>query len=298
MMTEDAEARPRPKRRPACSRERAGGRPAGLRRAVRSAPGGLASGREPGGWGRRLAARIDPSDVVQEAQVEALERLDEFAGRRPMPFRVWLFRTAIQRVGKLRRHVSAARRDLGRERPLANPRRSHLVLQSGRSDRGGRSDAQPAGRGARPGEPAPCGARAAARARPRSSSACGRSRDCRTRRPAPAGDRAGRGAEAIRPRLAPPPRLAPGRRLDGVSPVNRHLHRAHHHRLSMPRLTMPASIASLVAQAADEFLEQLVAGRDARRRRVRPAISPGRRRASPGPARAAIAAGPASARTG
>jgi RNA polymerase sigma-70 factor (ECF subfamily) len=71
--------------------------------------------------GPSLRARIDPSDVVQDAQVEALERLDEFAGRRPMPFRVWLFRTAIQRVGKLRRHVSAARRDLGRERPMANP---------------------------------------------------------------------------------------------------------------------------------------------------------------------------------
>ncbi len=71
--------------------------------------------------GPSLRNRFDPSDIVQEAQVEALERLDEYAGRRPMPFRLWLLRTAIQRVGKLRRYASAARRDRGRERRLAMP---------------------------------------------------------------------------------------------------------------------------------------------------------------------------------
>jgi RNA polymerase sigma-70 factor, ECF subfamily len=71
--------------------------------------------------GPSLRGRLDPSDVVQEAHVEALERLEEFAGRRPMPFRSWLIRTALQRVAKLRRHATAARRDLGRERPLAMP---------------------------------------------------------------------------------------------------------------------------------------------------------------------------------
>jgi RNA polymerase sigma-70 factor (ECF subfamily) len=68
--------------------------------------------------GPSLRGRLDPSDVVQEAQVEALERLDEFAVRRPMPFRTWLLRTALQRVNKLRRYASAARRDVARERPL------------------------------------------------------------------------------------------------------------------------------------------------------------------------------------
>ena len=71
--------------------------------------------------GPSLRNRFDPSDVVQEAQVEALERLDEFAGRRPMPFRTWLLRTALQRVSKLRRHATAARRDRARERPLERP---------------------------------------------------------------------------------------------------------------------------------------------------------------------------------
>ena len=63
-----------------------------------------------------LRGRFDPSDVVQEAQIEALERLPDFVGRRPMPFRDWLFRTAFQRLSKLRQHAQAARRDVGRER--------------------------------------------------------------------------------------------------------------------------------------------------------------------------------------
>jgi RNA polymerase sigma-70 factor (ECF subfamily) len=66
-----------------------------------------------------LRARIDPSDVVQDVQIDALNRLSEYLGRRPMPFRHWLFRTAIERVSKLRRHALAARRDAGRERPLS-----------------------------------------------------------------------------------------------------------------------------------------------------------------------------------
>ncbi|MFO0958021.1 MAG: sigma-70 family RNA polymerase sigma factor [Isosphaeraceae bacterium] len=65
-----------------------------------------------------LRARIDPSDVVQEAQIEAFRRLPEYLGRRPMPFRHWLLRTTVERLLKLRRHASAARRDIGRERSL------------------------------------------------------------------------------------------------------------------------------------------------------------------------------------
>jgi RNA polymerase sigma-70 factor (ECF subfamily) len=69
------------------------------------------------GWS--LRARMDPSDVIQDVQIDALCRLPEYLGRRPMPFRLWLFRTAIERVSKLRRHAAAARRDIGRERPLS-----------------------------------------------------------------------------------------------------------------------------------------------------------------------------------
>ncbi|QEH32646.1 RNA polymerase sigma factor CnrH [Aquisphaera giovannonii] len=66
-----------------------------------------------------LRGRIDPSDVVQEAHIEALERLPEFVARRPMPLRNWLLRTALQKLLKLRHHALAGRRDVARESRLA-----------------------------------------------------------------------------------------------------------------------------------------------------------------------------------
>ncbi len=65
-----------------------------------------------------LRSRMDPSDVVQEAQLDAVERLTDFIERRPMPFRLWILRTAFQRLLKLRRQATAARRDIGRDRRL------------------------------------------------------------------------------------------------------------------------------------------------------------------------------------
>ena len=67
----------------------------------------------------RLRARADPSDVVQEAQMEAHRRLDDYLARRPMPFRVWLEKVAYERLRMLRRrHLGADRRAAGREAPL------------------------------------------------------------------------------------------------------------------------------------------------------------------------------------
>ena len=66
-----------------------------------------------------LRSRVDPSDVVQEAQMDAAERLSDFIARRPMPFRLWMVRTAVERLLKFRRQATAARRDAGRDRPLA-----------------------------------------------------------------------------------------------------------------------------------------------------------------------------------
>src|ERR1043165_6332158 len=39
---------------------------------------------------RRLRGRVDASDVLQEAYVEALERFPDFLQDRPMPFFLWL----------------------------------------------------------------------------------------------------------------------------------------------------------------------------------------------------------------
>jgi RNA polymerase sigma-70 factor (ECF subfamily) len=68
---------------------------------------------------RRLAARVDPSDVVQEALAEADRRLDDFLRERPIPYYVWLRRLAWVRLEKLRRRHTAGRRDISREEPAA-----------------------------------------------------------------------------------------------------------------------------------------------------------------------------------
>ena len=39
---------------------------------------------------RRLAARVDPSDVVQEALADAGRKLDDYLRDRPLPFYPWL----------------------------------------------------------------------------------------------------------------------------------------------------------------------------------------------------------------
>ena len=86
---------------------------------------------------RRVRPRLDPSDVVQETQMEAYRRLPDFLRRRPMPFRVWLRRTAYERLLKVRRqHVESAQRSVRREQALPDPSSVLLarrLLQSGLS---------------------------------------------------------------------------------------------------------------------------------------------------------------------
>jgi RNA polymerase sigma-70 factor (ECF subfamily) len=64
----------------------------------------------------RLAARVDPSDVVQETLAEADRRLDGYLRERPLPFYAWLRQLAWDRlVEQYRRHVRAGRRSVRRE---------------------------------------------------------------------------------------------------------------------------------------------------------------------------------------
>ena len=79
---------------------------------------------------RRVRGRVDPSDVVQEAQLDAFQRLADYIRRRPMPFRLWLRKTAYERLLKVqRRHLGAARRNAGRE--VALPAESSAALAEG-----------------------------------------------------------------------------------------------------------------------------------------------------------------------
>ena len=64
----------------------------------------------------RLAARVDPSDVVQEALADAALKLSDYLRRRPLPFYPWLRRLAWERLVKLhRRHIRARARSVTRE---------------------------------------------------------------------------------------------------------------------------------------------------------------------------------------
>lgn len=71
---------------------------------------------------RKIRARFDASDVVQEALVVATARLRQYSEQRPIPFYPWIRRIAWEQLMKLHeKHVGAAKRSVKRERQLALP---------------------------------------------------------------------------------------------------------------------------------------------------------------------------------
>lgn len=67
---------------------------------------------------RRLKARVDPSDVVQEVLAEASRKLDRYLRDRPLPFYPWLREIAWEQLVALhRRHVRAQKRTVRLEEP-------------------------------------------------------------------------------------------------------------------------------------------------------------------------------------
>jgi RNA polymerase sigma-70 factor (ECF subfamily) len=80
---------------------------------------------------RRLAARLDPSDVVQEALADAAGQLSDYLRQPPLPFYPWLRRFAWEQLVKLhQRHLAVRKRSAAREEPqaLALPDESALEL--------------------------------------------------------------------------------------------------------------------------------------------------------------------------
>src|SRR5438445_7328535 len=61
----------------------------------------------------RLAARVDPSDIVQDSLAEADQQLDIYIRDQPLPFYPWLRQIAWDRLADAhRRHIRAARRSV------------------------------------------------------------------------------------------------------------------------------------------------------------------------------------------
>jgi RNA polymerase sigma-70 factor (ECF subfamily) len=77
----------------------------------------------------RVAPRVDPSDVVQEALVAAAALLPDYLQKQPIPFYPWLRRLAWERLVKLhRQHVTTEKRTVAREVVLELPDGSVNVL--------------------------------------------------------------------------------------------------------------------------------------------------------------------------
>lgn len=65
---------------------------------------------------RRVRRRIDPSDVLQDATIDAVKRFDDYLRNPPMPLFLWLRFLAVQRVNAAhRQHLGAKQRDVRRE---------------------------------------------------------------------------------------------------------------------------------------------------------------------------------------
>jgi RNA polymerase sigma-70 factor, ECF subfamily len=84
----------------------------------------------------RLQGRVDPSDVIQEACLDAVRRLPEYHRDPRIPFFLWLRLLVGQRlVDEHRRHLGAAARDAGRQqalRPCLDPSQGHPGLPARR----------------------------------------------------------------------------------------------------------------------------------------------------------------------
>lgn len=64
----------------------------------------------------RIRARVDESDVIQEAFIEAARRLGDYVQQPPLPFFLWLRQIAGHKLIDLqRKHLGAARRTAVRE---------------------------------------------------------------------------------------------------------------------------------------------------------------------------------------
>ncbi len=73
-----------------------------------------------------IRVRVDPSDVVQQAQADLARDLPTYLSGRPVPFHLWARKAAYDRLRNARRDHRAAKRDIARE--AAAPDWSSVLL--------------------------------------------------------------------------------------------------------------------------------------------------------------------------
>jgi RNA polymerase sigma-70 factor (ECF subfamily) len=82
---------------------------------------------------RRIGVRVDASDVVQDALIDAWRRMDNYLEERPLPFLAWLRQIAHERIiDTHRRHITSQRRGISREIAEAQVSHESAVLLAGR----------------------------------------------------------------------------------------------------------------------------------------------------------------------
>ncbi len=80
---------------------------------------------------RRIAGRIDPSDVLQEAFLDASKQLDGYLASPPMRPFLWLrFLTGQRLMATHRRHLGTQKRDAKRDVPLQGANHPHVYSES------------------------------------------------------------------------------------------------------------------------------------------------------------------------
>jgi len=73
---------------------------------------------------RQLQGRVDDSDILQEAFLEAAQRFPDYLADRPLPFFLWLRHiTGEKLIDAHRRHLGAQMRDAAQEVSLRRRRR-------------------------------------------------------------------------------------------------------------------------------------------------------------------------------
>ncbi len=86
-----------------------------------------------------IRRRVDVSDILQETHLLAFENFADYCARRPMPFRIWLLKTAQEQVIAARRkHLLAECRTIRKE--VALPEHSSLLLAAPLLAAAGRPD--------------------------------------------------------------------------------------------------------------------------------------------------------------